>query len=149
MPQVPTGSHLRTYFSTEIMKTSQRHPNIRKPLCILAIPKSKINLALKMKMTPKSFRKQGQTVCLKIPSSIKSRNMYKSAHRFARPVNVLVSTWRVSLLKGAFGQTSVSPLFPHYEADFFADLLLVFGVIIRQVKFYAMSTFAYNLGTFV
>ena len=57
MTGVSTGSHLRTYFSMEIMRTSQMHPNIQKPLCILAIPKSKINLALKMAMTPKSFRK--------------------------------------------------------------------------------------------
>ena len=42
MIQVPTESHLSTYFSIEI--TSQRHPNIRKPLCVLAIPKSKTNL---------------------------------------------------------------------------------------------------------
>ena len=34
MTQVPTGNHLKTYFSIEIMRTSQRHPNIRKPLCI-------------------------------------------------------------------------------------------------------------------
>ena len=57
MTQVPTGSHLRTYFSIETMRTSQRHPNIRKPLCILTIPKSKTNLALRMTMTPKNLRK--------------------------------------------------------------------------------------------
>ena len=28
----PTGSHFRTYFSMEIIKTPQRHSNIRKPL---------------------------------------------------------------------------------------------------------------------
>ena len=39
------------------MKTFQRHPNILKPLYILIITKSKLNLALKMTMTPKSFRK--------------------------------------------------------------------------------------------
>ena len=39
----------------EITKTYQRHHNIRKALCILTIPNSKINLALNMKMTPKSF----------------------------------------------------------------------------------------------
>ena len=33
-------------------------PNIRKPLCILTIPKSQVNLALKMTMTPNSFHKQ-------------------------------------------------------------------------------------------
>ena len=59
MIQVPTGSHLRTYFSIEIMTTSQRHPNIRKPLCVLTIPKSKTNLALKMPMTPKNLCKPG------------------------------------------------------------------------------------------
>ena len=109
MPQVPYGSHLRTYFSTEIMKTSQRHPNIRKPLCILTIPKSKTNSALKMTMTPKSFRKPRL-------SSIKSCNMYKPTHWLARQVNVLVSTRRWSLLKGASRKTSVSSLFPHYQA---------------------------------
>ena len=59
MIQVPTGSHLRTYFSIEIMTTSQRNPNIRKPLCVLTIPKSKTNLVLKMTMTPKNLRKPG------------------------------------------------------------------------------------------
>ena len=36
-----------------------------------------------------------------------------------------------SLLKGASGQTSVSPLFPHYQSDFIVDLVLVFAVIVR------------------
>ena len=57
MTQVPIGCHLRTYFSTETMRRSQRHPNIRKPLCILTILKFKTNLALKMTMTPKNLRK--------------------------------------------------------------------------------------------
>ena len=57
MIQVPTESHLRTDFSIEIMTTSQRHSNIRKPLCVLAIPKSKTNLLLKMTMTPKNLHK--------------------------------------------------------------------------------------------
>ena len=57
MIQVPTESPLRTYFSTEIMTTSQRPPNIRKPLCVLAIPKSKTNLLLKMTMTPENLHK--------------------------------------------------------------------------------------------
>ena len=57
MIQVPTESHLRTYFSIEIMTTSQRHPNIRKLLCVLAIPKSKANLLFKMTMTPKNLHK--------------------------------------------------------------------------------------------
>ena len=39
------------------MTKSQRHPNIRKPLCVLAIPKSKTNLLLKMTMTPKNLHK--------------------------------------------------------------------------------------------
>ena len=56
MTQVFTGSHLKTYFSMAIIKTSQRHPNIRKPY-ILTIPKSKIDLALKMILTAKSLRK--------------------------------------------------------------------------------------------
>ena len=75
--------------------------------------------------------------------------MYKSAHWLVRQVNVLVSTRRGSLLKGASGQTSVLPLFPHYEADFIADLVLVFGVIICKVVFYTIPTFAYNFGTFL
>ena len=57
MIQVPTESHLRTYFRIEIMTTSQRRPNIRKPLCLLAIPKSKTNLLLKMTMTSKNLHK--------------------------------------------------------------------------------------------
>ena len=57
MIQVPTESHLRTYFSIEIMTTSQRCPNIQKPLCVLAIPKSKTNLLLNMTMTPKNLHK--------------------------------------------------------------------------------------------
>ena len=36
-----------------------------------------------------------------------------------------------------------------YYIDFIADLILVFGVIIRQVVFVTMSTFACNFGTFV
>ena len=59
MTQVPTGSHPRTYFRIEIMTTSQRHPNIRKLLCVLTIPNSKTNLVLKMTMTPKNVRKPG------------------------------------------------------------------------------------------
>ena len=41
----------------EIIKTPQRHPNIRKPSGILTIHKAKLNLALKMISIPKSFRK--------------------------------------------------------------------------------------------
>ena len=85
----------------------------------------------------------------KIPSSIQSRTMYKLVHGLPRQVNILVSTRHVSLLNGALGQTSVLPFFPHYWADFLADLFLIFGAIILQVVFYTMSTFAYNLGTFV
>ena len=59
MMQLPTGSDSRTYFSIEIMTTSQRQPNIRKLLCVLTIPKSKANLALKMTMTPQNFLKPG------------------------------------------------------------------------------------------
>ena len=57
MIQAPTESHLRTYFSIEIMTASQKHPNIRKPLCVLAIPKFKTNLLLKMTMAPKNLHK--------------------------------------------------------------------------------------------
>ena len=56
MIQVPTESHLKTYFSIEIMTTSERHLNIRKPLCP-GHPKSKTNLLLKMTMTPKNLPK--------------------------------------------------------------------------------------------
>ena len=56
MIQVPTESHLKTYFSIEIMTTSERHLNIRKPLCP-GHPKSKTNLLLKMTMTPKNLHK--------------------------------------------------------------------------------------------
>ena len=59
MIQVPTGSYSRTFFRIEIMATSQRHPNIRKPLCVLIIPKSKTNLVLKMTMTSKNLYKPG------------------------------------------------------------------------------------------
>ena len=54
----------------------------------------------------------------------------------------MVSTWRESLLKGTSGQASLLSLLPHYYVDFIADLVLVFGVITRQVVFDAMSTFA-------
>ena len=73
-----TSRHRKSFeniFSMEITKTSQIDSNIRKPLCILAIPKSKINLSLKMKMKPKSFRKQGLTVRLKIPSKASNKTM--------------------------------------------------------------------------
>ena len=72
--------------------------------------------------------------------------MYKPVHRLVKQVNILVSTWCGSLLKGTYGQTLVSPLLPYYYINFMADLVLVFGVIIRQVVFVTMSTFAYNLG---
>lgn len=42
MTRVPTGSHFWTYFGM----TPQRHPNIRKPLCILLIPNAKLKLVL-------------------------------------------------------------------------------------------------------
>ena len=61
--------------------------------------------------------------------------MYKPAFWLVRQVNVLVSTWHMSLLKGASKQASLSSLFPHYQADFFADLVLVFGVMIRKLYF--------------
>ena len=89
------------------------------------------------------------TVRSKIPSSIKNRTMYKPVHRLVKQVNILVSTRRGSLLKGPSGQTLVSSLLPHYYIDFIADLVLAFGVIIRQVVFITMYTFAYNFGTFI
>ena len=53
MTRAPTGSYLRIYFSMEVIKIPQRHPNLRKPLDILTIPKAKLNSALKMKGTEK------------------------------------------------------------------------------------------------
>ena len=44
---------------------------------------------------------------------------------------------------------SLSLLLPHYYLDFIADLVLVFGVIIRQVVFAIMYTFAHNFGMLV
>ena len=144
-----TSPHRESFgcFSMEITKTSPKHPNIRKPLYILTIPKSKINLSLKMTMTPKNFRKLRSEGPFENTSSIKSRTMCKPAHRLVRQFNALVSTRRRFLLKGASGQTSLLPLSPHYLADFIADLVLVFVVIISQVVFYTISTFAYNFGT--
>ena len=62
------------------MTTSQRHPNFRRTVCVLTIPKSKTNLVLKMTLTPKNIRKPG-LVSSKTPSSMKSHNMYKPAYR--------------------------------------------------------------------
>ena len=86
------------------------------------------------------------TVRSKIPSNIKNHTMYKPVHRLVKQVNILVSTWCGSLLKGTFRQTLVSPLLPRHYIDFIADLVLVFGVIIRQVVLVTVSTFAYNFG---
>ena len=149
MTRVPMGSYSRTYFSIEVIKTPQRHPNIRKPFYILTIPKVKLNLALKMIRTPKRFSKLSIMVRSKMPSSIKNCNMYKPVHRLAKQVSVLVFTWRGSLLKDTSGQTLLSSLLPHYHADFNADLVLAFGVLIGQVVFVTISTFAYNFSTFV
>ena len=85
----------------------------------------------------------------KTPSSIKSCTMYKPVHRLVKQVNVLVYTWRGPLLKGTSGQTLASLLLPHYYIDFIANLVLVFGIVIRQVAFVTMTTYAYNFGTFV
>ena len=60
----------------------------------------------------------------------------------AKKVNEPFFTRRESLL-------NVSLLVPHYYLDFIADLVLVFGVIIRQVVFAIMYTFAYNFGMLV
>ena len=85
------------------------------------------------------------TVCLKIPFSIKNCTMYKAAHHLVNQFNVLVSTQRGSLPKVTSGQALLTSLLPHYFLDFIVVLLLVFGVIICQVVFVTMSTFAYNL----
>ena len=130
MIQVPTGSHSRTSFRIEIMTTSQRHPNIRKPLCVLTIPKSKTNLVLKMTMTPKNLRKHGpdgpfeNTVQHEIPQHVQSGPPTRIASQCTGFHRARVST------KSYSRQTSVLPLFPHYYSDFFADLVLVFSVII-------------------
>ena len=60
----------------------------------------------------------------------------------AKKVNEPFFTRRESLL-------NVSLLLPHYYLDFIADLVLVFGVIIRQVVFTIMYTFAHNFGMLV
>ena len=94
MTWVPIGSYSRTYFSIEVIKTPQRHPNIRKAFYILTIPKVKLNLALKMIRTPKRFSKLSIMVRSKMSSSIKNCTMYKPVHRLAKQVSVLVFTWR-------------------------------------------------------
>ena len=82
-------------------------------------------------------------VCSKIPTSIKYHTIYKLVHHIAKQVNVPVSTG--TLLKGTTGQTLVSSLLPHYLVDF----MLLFGVIMRQIVFVVLSTFAYNFSLFV
>ena len=64
--------------------------------------------------------------------------MYKPVHCPAKQDN-----------KSTSRQTLVLPLLSHYYVDLIADLVLVLGVIIRQVVFVTMSTFAYNFGTLV
>ena len=128
MMQVPTRSHSRTYFSTEIMTTSQRHPIIRKPLCVLTIPKSKTNLALKMTITPKNLRKPGpdspfeNTLQHEMPQHVPTGPPACIASQCSGFHTTRVSTKRC---------LAVLSLFPHYYSDFIADLVLVFGVIIR------------------
>ena len=129
MTQVPTGSHLRTYFSIEIMRTSQRHPNIWKPLCILTIPKSKTNLALKMTMTPKNLRKPSLTVRSKIPSSIikrSRRDTVFTGRSFGNYATSLVREWKVyySLCFGIVGgDARVSAPFHIWGVDGFWSVL--------------------------
>ena len=137
-------SHHRKLFANiryyENNKDTSKTLQYWKPLYILAIHKARLDLALKMIRTPSSFRKvrHGSP---KIPSSIKNCTMYKLVHRLVKQVSVLVSTGRGSLLKGTSRQTLVSLLHSHYFVDFIVDLVLVFGVIIRQVVFVTMPTF--------
>ena len=149
MIQVPTESHLRTYFSIEIMKKSQRHPNIQKPICVLAIPKSKTNLLLKMTMTPKNLHKPWphgpfeNILQHEKPQQVQTCPLACIASQCTGFHMVRVSTKRCL-------QTNISvAIIPTLLFRFFADLVLVFGVIICYVVFYTMSTFAYNFGTFV
>ena len=75
--------------------------------------------------------------------------MYTPVHPLVKEVDLLVFARRGSSLKSTTGQTLVSSLLPQYYVDFIANLVLVFGVITRQVIFVTMSTFAYNIGTFI
>ena len=56
---------------------------------------------------------------------------------------------RLQLLEGTSKQTIVSSLPQQYYADFIADLILFFGVIIYQIIFVTLSKFAYNFCAFV
>ena len=131
MIQVPTESHLRTYFSIEIMTTSQRHPNIQKPLCVLAIPKSKTNLLLKMTMTPKNLHKLWpdspfeNILQHEKPQQVQTDPPARIAGQCTSFHTARVSTKRCL-------QTDISVvIIPTPLFRLFADLVLVFGVIIR------------------
>ena len=114
----------------------------------LTIPQpAKFGLALKMIRTPKSSRKLNHNGPFENTPSIKNSSMYKPVHPLVKQVDVLVFARRGSSLKSTTGQTSVSSLLLQYYVDFIANLILVFGVITRQVIFVTMSTFAYNIGT--
>ena len=63
-----------------------------------------------MTMTPKNIRKPGPD------------GPFENTLQHEKPQHVQ---------KGASRQTSVLSLIPHYYSDFFADLVLVFRVIIR------------------
>ena len=131
------------------MKTSQRHAIIRKLLCILTIPKSKINLALKMTMARNSFRKQRpdgpleSTLQHKKPQHIQNGQSVRKASQCTG-----FHTARVLIKRHLRTDISIV-IIATLLGRLFADLVLVFGVTIRQVVFYIMSTFAYFFGTFV
>ena len=129
MIQVPTGSHPRTYFRIEIMATFQRHLNIRKPLCVLTILKSKTNLVLKMTMTPKNLRKAW------------SDGPFENTLQHEKPQHVQTGPPACIASQCTGFHTARVPTKRCLQTDirvviiplllFFADLVLVFGVIIR------------------
>ena len=102
MAQVLTKSDLRTYFSMEIMKISQRHPNISKT------PLYPDHLQVQNKFSIEDgndTKKLSQTKAWwslwKYLPVLKNCTMYKPAHRLVSQINVLVSTQHRSSLKSA------------------------------------------------
>ena len=147
MTQVPTVSYLQTYLSMDIIKTPQYletflYPNHQQGQNKFTIEDDKDTK--KVLQTKKLI-----TVRSKIPASIRNCTMYKTTNHLTKQFNIMISTRCGSLLKGTSGQTLVLPRLPHCYVDFIVDLVLVCGVIIRQVVFVTISTFAYNFGTFV
>ena len=96
MTQVSTGSHLRRYFSIEIMRASQRQSNIENPSVSWLFPSPKQIWHWGWQWYQKIYEKQSLTVRSKIPSSMKSHNIYKPAHRLTRQVSVPVLSKLIS-----------------------------------------------------